>query len=187
MSNITKKAIAESFKKLLSKKSLTKITVADIAEDCGINRQTFYYHFQDIYDLANWMCIEEADRALKEKPTYETWQEGFLALFELARKDKVFIDNIFRCLPLDGLQQYLYKLVYPLLKGVIDEIAVNYIVSDDDKEWIINFYKYAFVGFMLDWIKNDMRDDPKKIVEKISVTVRGNVEQSLKSLSRRAD
>ncbi len=187
MSNITKKAIAESFKKLLGQKPFTKITVADIADDCGINRQTFYYHFQDIYDLANWMCIEAAERTLKEAPTYETWQENFLAVFELARKDKVFIDNVFRCLPLDGLQQYLYKLVYPLLKRVIDEVALNYIVSDEDKEWIINFYKYAFVGFMLDWIKNDMREDPQKIVENISAITHGNVEQSLKSLSRRAD
>lgn len=47
----TKRAIAESFKKLLSKRGLKKITVRDIVEDCGVNRQTFYYHFHDVYDL----------------------------------------------------------------------------------------------------------------------------------------
>ena len=51
MSEITKKALAASLKKLLEQKTLDKITVVDLAEDCGVNRQTFYYHFQDIYDL----------------------------------------------------------------------------------------------------------------------------------------
>ena len=51
MSNITKKALASSLKKILSKKEFNKITINDITEDCGVNRQTFYYHFKDIYDL----------------------------------------------------------------------------------------------------------------------------------------
>ena len=59
MSQITKRALAASLKKLLAQKPLSKITIADITEDCGINRMTFYYHFQDIYDLIDWICQEE--------------------------------------------------------------------------------------------------------------------------------
>ena len=51
MSQITKRALEASLKKLLTKKPLDKITITDITEDCGINRMTFYYHFKDIYDL----------------------------------------------------------------------------------------------------------------------------------------
>ena len=57
MSDITKRAIGASLKNLLREKKLNKITVQDIADDCGINRQTFYYHFQDINDLVEWICI----------------------------------------------------------------------------------------------------------------------------------
>ena len=121
MSDITKRAISVSLKKLLCEKSLSKITVQDIADDCGINRQTFYYHFQDIYDLVEWTCIEDTEKVLKENRTYDTWQEGFLAVFALAKKDKVFIDNIYRSVSLEMLEQYLYRLVYPLLKNVVDE------------------------------------------------------------------
>lgn len=52
---------------LLLKKPLNKITINDIAEDCGINRMTFYYHFQDIYDLVEWACLEDAKRLSKTK------------------------------------------------------------------------------------------------------------------------
>lgn len=67
MSQITKRAIEQSLKNLLLKKPLTKITINDIAEDCGINRMTFYYHFKDIYDLVEWACLEDAKRAWTTK------------------------------------------------------------------------------------------------------------------------
>ena len=64
MSQITKRALEQSLKNLLLQKPLTRITINDIAEDCGINRMTFYYHFKDIYDLVEWSCMEDARRAL---------------------------------------------------------------------------------------------------------------------------
>lgn len=67
MSQITKRALEQSLKNLLLKKPLNKITISDIAEDCGINRMTFYYHFQDIYDLVEWSCLEDARKALEKK------------------------------------------------------------------------------------------------------------------------
>lgn len=48
VSQVTKRALEQSLKNLLLKKPLTKITINDIAEDCGINRMTFYYHFKPL-------------------------------------------------------------------------------------------------------------------------------------------
>ena len=64
MSEITKRAFASSLKKMLAKRPLEKIRVIDITEDCGVNRQTFYYHFKDIYDLLEWVYTNEATKAL---------------------------------------------------------------------------------------------------------------------------
>lgn len=76
MSELTKRALEQSLKNLLLQKPLNKITISDIADDCGINRMTFYYHFKDIYDLVEWSCQEDAAKALAGKKTYETWQQG---------------------------------------------------------------------------------------------------------------
>ena len=65
MSQTTKRALEASLKKLLLQKPLNKITINDITEDCGVNRMTFYYHFKDIYDLVDWILVEDADRALR--------------------------------------------------------------------------------------------------------------------------
>ena len=183
MSDITKRAMAASLKKLLGEKKLSKITVQDIADDCGVNRQTFYYHFQDIYDLVEWTCIEDAEKALKENKTYATWQEGFLAVFELAKKDKVFIDNIYKSVSLETLEQYLYRLVYPLLKNVVDEKAKDYTVREEDENYIAHFYKYAFVGVLLDWIRHDMAESPEVIVDRVSKIVGGSIENAFSNFS----
>ena len=97
MSQVTKRALEQSLKNLLLKKPLTKITINDIAEDCGINRMTFYYHFKDIYDLVEWSCLEDARRALEEKKTHDTWQQGLLQIFEAVRQNKPFILNVYHC------------------------------------------------------------------------------------------
>ncbi len=75
MSELTKRAMGAAFKKLLLEKPLNKITVQDITDECGVNRQTFYYHFDDIPDFISWICLNDADQALKDNKTYETWQE----------------------------------------------------------------------------------------------------------------
>ena len=80
MSQITKRALEQSLKNLLLQKPLTKITVSDITDDCGVNRMTFYYHFKDIYDLIEWSFLEDAKRALEQNKTYDTWQQGFLQM-----------------------------------------------------------------------------------------------------------
>ena len=64
--NTTKIALEASLKELLKKKPFDKITIADLTEDCGISRMAFYYHFKDIYDLVEWVCVEDATRILGE-------------------------------------------------------------------------------------------------------------------------
>ena len=94
MSQVTKRALEASLKKLLLERPLDKITVTDIAEDCGINRMTFYYHFRDIYDLVEWACQEDARRILDGKRTYTTWQEGFRRILDGLIDNRPFILNV---------------------------------------------------------------------------------------------
>ena len=156
MSQITKRALAASLKNMLLKKPLNKITINDIAEDCGINRMTFYYHFKDIYDLVEWTCEEDAAKALEGKNTYNTWQQGFLNIFYAVLENKPFIMNVYRSVSREQVEIYLYRVTYDLLIGVVNERSANMSVSEDDKKFIADFYKFAFVGIMLEWIKNDM-------------------------------
>ena len=82
MSLLTKKELAASLKKMMQKTPFDKITVKDLVKECGVNRQTFYYHFQDIYELLGLIYKTEALGAIADYKSYETWQQGFLKIFQ---------------------------------------------------------------------------------------------------------
>ena len=103
----------------------TDMKIADITAHCGMNRMTFYYHFKDIYDLVEWACVEEAARALAGKKTYDTWQQGFLQILQSLQKDKVFYINVYHSISREYIEQYLYKLTYDLMIGVVEVLAAS--------------------------------------------------------------
>ena len=179
MSQVTKRALEQSLKNLLLKKPLTKITINDIADDCGMNRMTFYYHFKDIYDRVEWSCLEDAKKALEEKKTHDTWQEGFLNIFEAVLANKPFIMNVYHCVDREQVEKYLKPLTDNLILGVINEQAGNFTVREEDKEFIARVYSYIFIGIMLDWIKEDMKADPKQIVDRLAILIRDSLSEAL--------
>lgn len=179
MSQITKRALEQSLKNLLLKKPLNKITVSDITEDCGINRMTFYYHFKDIYDLVEWVCLEDAGRAIKEKKTHDTWQEGFLQIFNAVRENKPFIVNVYRCVDREQAERYLKTLTDNLLMGVVEEESAGMVVREEDKAFIAKVYSYTFVGLMLDWIRDDMKEDPETLIARFALVIQGTFASAL--------
>ena len=182
MSQVTKRALEASLKRLLTQKPLDKITISDITDDCGISRMTFYYHFKDVYDLIEWICIEDAAKALEGKKTYDTWQQGFYRIFEAVLRDKAFFLGVYRSISREQVEVYLYKLTYDLLLGVVEEKSSGMCIRDEDKRFLIDFYKYAFVGLMLDWVKLGMKNDPQQIIDRLSVIVHGSLTSALERL-----
>lgn len=181
MTNSTKADLEASLKRLLLRKPFDKITINDLTSDCGISRMSFYYHFKDIYDLVEWCCKEDGKRALQGNKTYTTWQEGLLQLFEAVIENKPFILNVYHCVSREQIESYLYQLTYGLLEGVIKEQSQNTSLSEDDLKFIAEFYKYSFVGIMLDWIKRGMKENPSILVDKMSTTMNGNIANSIQN------
>ena len=182
MSQITKKALSASLKNLLHQKPLSKITISDIAEDCGVSRMTFYYYFSDIYDLVEWTCMEDASRAVAGNKTYGTWQLGFYNIFEAVLENRSFVANVYHSVSREHIEQYLYEVTYGLLADVIEEAAerLGLTVRDEDKRFIADFYKYAFVGLLLAWIRDGMKEEPERIIARLSILIHGDVERALK-------
>lgn len=184
MSNVTKYALETSLKKLLLQKPIDKITISDLTNDCGISRMAFYYHFKDIYDLVEWACLEDATKALQGKKTYDTWQEGLQQIFEAVMENKPFIMNVYHALSREQIENYLFKLTYNLLIGVVEEKSAGTAITEEDKVFIADFYKYSFVGIMLDWIKQGMKEDYQEITDKITVTMSGNITNSIQNFTK---
>ena len=179
MSQITKNALAASLKKLLSKKELSKITITNITEECGVNRQTFYYHFKDIYDLLEWIFTNEVIEEIDNEKE-EDWQQKFIYIFEYVIKNKELIKNIYS----SGSKEYFLKFVYKqtnlLIINFIEKEYKDKKIKDENKKFIANFYKYGFVGVMEEWIENGMKEDVNNIINKVQLLLTGNISNYLK-------
>ena len=179
MAKTTKQALEASLKRMMLKKPLDKITIRDLTEDCGISRMAFYYHFKDIYDLVEWVCVEDAAQALQGKKTYDTWQEGLTQIFEAVLDNKPFLLNAYRCISREQMERFLFRLTYGLIRGVVEEKSQGVAIQEEDKAFIAEFYKYSFVGILLDWIRQGMSGDYHVMVQKISTTMRGSLSHAI--------
>ena len=186
-SNTTKTAISMALRELVKEKPLNRITIGEIAEKASINRQTFYYHFQDIIDLVRWMLSTEAGRQIEGNRTYDTWQKGYLAVFRTIESDRQFILNIYHHIPRQYLMDYLYSVTMNLLLDVVREKTrdLGVRVREEDIDFIANFFKYSLVGIVLDWIDHDMEEDAGKIVSRLDSIIHGTIEKALSNAAKK--
>ena len=175
----TKRALGASLKKLLLKKPLNKITINDITEDCGVNRMTFYYHFKDIYDLVDWILVEDAAEALEGRQNFETWSEALLDALQRIQDNRVLVLNVYRSVSREQVEQYLYKMLDPLLRTFVEREAEAVSVKEEDKQFIIDFYKYALVGMVLEWVRRDMKTEPTLMAERLNIIMHGDLHRAL--------
>jgi probable dihydroxyacetone kinase regulator len=184
MAEITKTALASSFRRLSEATPIDKITISDITEDCGVNRQTFYYHFQNIYDLVAWIYQNETTKAIGGNKTYSTWQEGFLNVFRWILANRSFVLRTYHSQCREHLKSFLFSEVYNLLISVVNECAEDKLASDADKSFIADFYKFAFVGTVLNWIECDMEEKPEIIIKRIDSLIEGDIVKAINALGK---
>ncbi len=183
MAQKTEKAIANALKKLLAKRPLSKITISDIANECGINRMTFYYHYRDVYDLIETIANEELKGALEGKRTLADWQEGILKLMTIMKNDKEFYTGVYQSLERDKTIDYVYDLISDLLKEGVDQLPSNAGAPEGDIQFIVDFYAYAFCGILLQWVRRGMKEEPAVLVERMGKLGRGGLARGVEAFS----
>ena len=157
MPNFTRRAIKESFLKLLNQRPLNQITVKDIVEDCGINRNSFYYHFSDLPALVEEIMAEQVSAMVENHPTVDSVQEGSDAIVEFVMHNKRAIYHIYNSVSRDVFERHLMEVcryvVTTYLDGMLEE------VEEADRDAILRFHRCTCFGSVIDWLNGGMKDD----------------------------
>ena len=182
----TKERIVEAYIELESERPVEKITVTALVERSRITRKTFYYYFKDIYDLLEWIYTNEVIEKIKniesDSPA-ENWQQEFLYVFEYILDNKKFVYNTYYSVSRALFLNFIYKQTNMLLTRVIDEKSKKIAVQNKNKKFIADFYKYAFVGLVQEWIENGMLENPEEIIKKLSIMLEGSFDSAIERLS----
>lgn len=157
-SNITKKALAQSLKELGSAKILDKITVADITEHCGVNRQTFYYHFDDKYELLNWIYTEELFKPLTKDMNFFNWGDKLIELFKYMKNMKSFFMNTIKSSN-NFFADYMNRVLVELLHKAIKDLDLYNHLEEREKDIYARFFAYGLTGVIVDWTMMGMKID----------------------------
>lgn len=181
-SNITKLALANSLKGLMAKKAFNKICVSDIVDNCGLTRQAFYYHFKDKYDLMNWIYYTETARFMSSYNKVEHWLDGMLDLCNYMRQNKTFYINALNTTGQNSFQEYLHDYIQDISISVIESIK-NKEFEEEKWGFIVEFISTAFVGLIVRWADNGMKDDPAEYVMKMRSLFDGSILCELESQS----
>lgn len=152
MSVSTKSAFADALKKMMSVKPMEKITVKDLVEICGVNRQTFYYHFDDIYDLLEWVFEEDAKRSLPKEVVYDHWREDVLVFFDYLYENKSFVINIFNSNSRLYMLRFLKERLQSCIRDFADIVARDMNIDRQDFDFVIEFYVNGVVGLISQWL-----------------------------------
>lgn len=177
--NLTKNAIMSSLVKLLNEKPLDKITVKDIVEDCGINRNTFYYHYHDIYDLLKDIFSIETEKALELAGEKRSWQEGFLYSAQFILQNKRAVYHVYSSANRDQLERYMYSIAGAIMTDFVRRESEGLDASEEDIKLLASFYKHAVVGIYKEWLQNGLKGDPEEFILRIGRLLDGNIRRSL--------
>ena len=121
--NYTKEMITKAFIQLLNEKPLHRITIKDIAEDCDINRNTFYYYYPDIYALLSEIFENELQRVIDEYNNTLSWEEGFLLATSFALENKTAIFHVYNSMQREEVTDYIHAVAGNVMTKYVEKIS----------------------------------------------------------------
>ncbi len=185
MSHGAKEEIVAVFCKEMKTTQMDKITVTEIIEKSGVSRNTFYYHFEDIYDLLRLVINREQQRLTENSYQLQSWQDVLRYLTDYSRTHKKEIYHIFNALPRERIEQYIFTSTKDVLYQIVRLDAKGLDVSEEDIRNIADFYQYAIIGFLLRFLWGNMEMDTDTQIDKLSLVFDDNIHHVLGKCAER--
>ena len=177
----TKRALADSLKKAMKSKPFSKITVSEIIQDCGVNRKTFYYHFEDIFALLKWMFEEEAFEVIKNFDLLIHYEEAIRFVMNYVDENDYIISCAYDSIGRDEMKRFFYTDFVGVATAVIEaaQEKLHIKIDPDFQAFAAKFYTEAIAGILLDWVKEKDKSDREKVIRYMTALI----EAALQSMS----
>ena len=179
MANLTRSAIKAAMEKLLDQRPLAQITVKDIASECGINRNTFYYHYQGIPELIAEIVNDDADAVIKSYPTLESLEDCLETVIRSAMDKKRAIFHIYNSASRDVYERYLWSTCGHVVGAYLDTVLNGRQLPANDRDLIRRYYTCIAFGCISYWLDSNMRDEVLEDIHRITELRRGSMEEMI--------
>ena len=175
----TKLRISAALKARMAAQPFDQITVSDLLRDCDLSRPTFYYHFEDKYDLLKWTLEHDIVDLLRQGRDCSEWCDSFLLVLRYVQDNVDLCRCAWRHVGKDALEQMCYADVRALMDDYIDSLDVEPAPPAQDVAFVADFYTRALVAQLASWMQNGMTTSPEDMVALLERTVRDSIRFAL--------
>ena len=173
----TKRQLAKNLKQLMETKPLERISVQEVTGKAELNRQTFYYHFDDIYDLLKWTLEREAIELLYDRQEENLWKEGLRDFLLYLEKNRAFAQNAVYSLGRDQFNRFFHREVYGVIGNVIQQFGDTF--CDRDEKYIAfltHYYTIALAETAISWLQGEIAYSVEEVIQMIERLLREHIE-----------
>lgn len=174
-SDFTKYMIAQGTKCLLKTIDFEKLSVGDIAKQCHISRNTFYYHFKDKYDVISWIFYSEITPIIGTEQSMDNWSQSLLALCQYLQKNKEFYIKVLNIHGQNSFSQCLMEFYSNLVQNLLLNANGEQILDRTQIRLISNFYAFGLTGVISNWAKNGMTANPEPTIHMLKDLLSGEI------------
>ena len=159
MANLMKKEIKTTFLRLLEDRPFNQITVKEIVKECGINRNSFYYHYADLPALVEEVIDEEIGRFVREQNSFTSMEESITEALSFFREHRKAAYHVYNSVNRDIFDRYLMKNCESVGAGYVNSLLADMPLSEEDRQAIIHFNAYVCFGAVTRWLESGMTYD----------------------------
>lgn len=174
MSIDMKLVIASAFAEMAKKKSVDKITVKDLVEYCGISRQTFYYHFQDMLEVMEWSIRELLQKALQNSFRAATQREAIGAFIGVVMEYGDVLLRLLSSQRRTQLEKIFIETMSVCISQSMAKFMPNLTVKQSDMALMLQFYACGMAGVLLS-VCQDPNVDPQKLAKQLDEILSGKI------------
>lgn len=179
MAQATKKRIMDGFLELLEQRPLDKISVVDIADHCGINRNTFYYYYCDVYALIRELMEVRAQQLITDNQKDLNWIEITREVTSFFRTHRRTVYHLFHSSQRDLLEDHIYDVTYACTESLVRRTAAGLSVSEADLRAVTLFFTSSLLSMISRWLRFGMKDDAEQLGERTGVLLEGTLRRML--------
>ena len=179
MSQWTKKAIMECFSRQIETIPLDRITVKGIVADCGVTRNTFYYHFEDVFALAKEVLQERLEQMSDPALSGSDWESYLLLLAKQISQNRRTIRNLFHSTKSQEIKLFVEEILSETLGYLFDHLAAGKTIDAQERKAVVDFYRHAVSGFTVDWFEKHADEDPAPLINHISTLVQDGMRSAI--------
>ncbi|MBQ9007014.1 MAG: TetR/AcrR family transcriptional regulator C-terminal domain-containing protein [Atopobiaceae bacterium] len=181
--DLTKRALSEAFSELLKEKPFEQITVTDITRKAGVNRQTFYYHFRDLYDLIAFSVKQHIHAILPDMDSTTDWELDLVTVLNALREERDSVYKLGHSIDPGYAKRFMREHVSGLVSSFITKMQPEAHLTQEDRRLIAQFFGAGLIDILDSWVDEGMLEPPEHLVRRLSLFLADSIDTAVRRIA----